>query len=143
MNLGEIRQAIADKLADIADVRPLALLPNTPQWGTQTMIVVQPDDPYVTYTEGAGRVNQNVVMFRLICLPLPGKGAERVQAELDELLSCGSTEPRSIRTVLGADVSAGGTACALSILSASIRTYRIGESDVTGAEVQVKVLARC
>lgn len=143
MNLGEIRQAIADKLSDIADVRPLAVLPNTPQWGTQTMIIVQADDPYVTYTEGSGRVNQNEIMFRLICLPLQSKGAERVQAELDELLSCGTAETRSIRTVLGADVSAGGTACALSILSASIRTYRFGEVEATGAEVSVKVLARC
>ena len=140
MNLGEIRQGIADVLSDLPDVRVEALLPNSPDslLGSNPLIVIQPGEPYVRYSEGSGRVNKNEVMFRVICLPLPGMGAERVQTVLDEFLSCGTSEARSIRSKLGENIS-----CAVSVQEAVIRTYRIGALDVTGAEVQVQVTARC
>ena len=72
-----------------------------------------------------------------------GMGAERVQTVLDGFLSCGTSEARSIRSKLGENISANGTACAVSVQEAVIRTYRIGALDVTGAEVQVQVTARC
>jgi hypothetical protein len=143
VNLAAIRQGIADKLSEIADVRVLAALPDQPQWGVQPMVIVLPDDPYVTYTEGSGRVNQNEVRIRLVVLPMPSAGAVRVQQQIDDLLSCGTTEPRSIRSKLGEDVSAGGTACALSVLSASVRVFPIAGQDVTGAEINLKIMARC
>lgn len=145
MNLGEIRQGIADVLSDLPDVRVEALLPNSPDslLGSNPLIVIQPGEPYVRYSEGSGRVNKNEVMFRIICLPLPGMGAERVQTVLDGFLSCGTSEARSIRSKLGENISANGTACAVSVQEAVIRTYRIGALDVTGAEVQVQVTARC
>jgi len=145
VNLEDIRNGLQATLADLPDVRVEAFLPDNPEslLGANPLIVIQPDEPYVTYTEGSGRVNQNEIRFRLLCLPSPQMGAVRVQKVLDELLSCGTSEARSLRTKLGSDISANGTACAVSVLQASIRRFPIGPLEITGAEVQIMVKARC
>lgn len=143
MNLGNIRRGLVEVLTGIDGITVLPEWPISPPWGSNTVVVVLPDDPYVTYSEGAGRTNKNVVLMRLVCLPLPSKQAVRIQAELDDLLSCGPTEPRSLRTRLGTDLSVDGTACTVSVLSASIKTFQVGEVEAVGAEVSLKILARC
>lgn len=143
MNLADIRAGLAAVIDDrVPGVRVHASWPDSPQWGAPVWVTVLPDEPYVTYSEGAGRPISHEIRFRLVCLPLPALGPVRIQAYLDQLLSSGPQEEQSLRDVLNADLSAGQTACSVSVLSASIRRYQIGDVDATGAEVQVKVTAR-
>lgn len=142
MNIADVRLGIADKLAEIDNVRALTVWPNSPQWGSQTMLVLLPDDPYVQYPEGTGRPSKVDLYLRLVALPLNSMLPERVQAELDELISVGSSELRSVRDKLAEDISAGGAACAVWVTDVSVRSFRVGENDAVGAEFKLHVIAR-
>lgn len=143
MNVLEIRQGIAEKVSEIPNVRALHSWPTSPsQLGTQTLMVLLPDDPYVEFPEGSGRPSKMVVHLRLVALPLPGMGAERVQDELDELISFGSGETRSVLSKLREDISAGGAACAVWPLDVSVRSFPFGEVEAVGAEFRLRVIAR-
>lgn len=143
MNLRDIREGVAEVLSAIPGVRVLSSIPEALAASGVTAIVVAPGDTYVTYAEGSGRVNQNEVRLRLVVVPPQQQGAERIMAEIDDLLSCGAAMHRSIRTTLGKDISAAGTACAVSTLQASIRTITINDISHVVAEVDLKILARC
>lgn len=143
MNLRDIREGVAQVLSGISGVRILSSIPEALAASGVTALVIAPADPYVTYSEGAGRTNQNEIGLRLVVVPPQQQGAERIMAEIDDLLSCGAAMPRSIRTTLGKDISANGTACAVSTLSASVRTITINDVSHVVGEVDIKILARC
>lgn len=143
MNLQEIREGVAQVLSGISGVRVLPSIPEALAASGVTALVVAPGEPYVSYSEGAGRVNMNEVRLRLVVIPPQQQGAERMMGEIDDLLSCGATMPRSIRTKLGSDISANGTACAVSTLEAAVRTITINDVSHVVAEVDIKILARC
>lgn len=143
MNLQEIRQGIGLLLEDIEGCSVYDSIPEALKASGVTALVIAPGDPYVQYTEGAGRINENEVRMRVVVVPPQQSGARNIMDEIDALLSCGTTEPRSIRSTLGASVSANGTACALSILQAQVRTITINDFANVVGEVDLKILARC
>lgn len=142
MNVKDIRQGIAALLAEIPNVRASYTWPVSPQWGTQTWVALLPDEPYARFPEGSGRPSKVDLYLRVVCLPSPGKGAERVQDELDELVSFGTGETKSVLAKLRTDISAGGAACAVWPLDVSIRSYPVGEVEAVGAEFRLHVVAR-
>ncbi len=142
MNVKDIRQGIADLLSEIPNLKVSYTWPPSPQWGTQTWGTLLPDDPYVQFPEGSGRPSKLDLHLRLVCLPMPGMGATRVQDELDELVSFGTGETRSVLAKLRTDISAGGAACAVWPLDVSIRSYPVGEVEAVGAEFRLRIVAR-
>lgn len=144
MDLGEIRQGVGQVIDGVDGLNVYPSIPKALAASGVTAVVVAPGEPYVTYTEGAGRINQNEIRLRLIIVPPQASGAEAVQAELDELLSCGTGQARALRTVLGSDISAGGTACALSVLQASVRPMEVdGKFIGVSGEMDLLIKARC
>ena len=143
MNLREIREGVAGLLDEIEGCNVYASIPEALAASGVTALVVAPGDPYVQYTEGSGRINENEIRMRVVVIPPQQSGARNIMDEIDDLLSCGTSEPRSIRSTLGASVSANGTACALSILQAQVRTITINEFANVVGEVELKIMARC
>lgn len=140
-DLGAIRRGLADTLAAAIDrVQVLSAWPDALALGSSTCLLVLPADPYVVYARGIGFSGRHKVGMRVVILPLQARGPELIQAEIDELLSCGA---RSIREALAADLSAGGTACSVTVSSAGVREYQLGGQSLTGAEVMLDVEARC
>lgn len=143
MNLAEIRRGLADVLDRIDGCRVLASIPEGLAASGVTALVVAPGEPYVTYSDGSGLVNRNDVRMRVVIVPPQQAGAARIMDELDALMSCGTSEPRSIRTLLGEHISANGTACAVSVLSAGVRNLDINDIQCVVGELDLKILARC
>lgn len=140
MNLLEIRHRVGDMLDGISGVRVFRSVPEALNASGVTAVVIAAGEPYVTYSEGAGRTSTHEVRLRLVLIPAQQAGAERVMAELDDLLGCG---PRSIRQAIAADISAGGTVSAISTLSASIRNLTASDLTNVVAELDIRILARC
>jgi hypothetical protein len=143
MDLAAIRQGIADVLDNIPGCRVYATIPEGLAASGTTALVIAPSDPYVTYSEAAGLANRNEVRMRIVVVPAQQAGATRVLDEIDALLSCGTSQPRSVRTLLGDNISAGGTACSVSALTASIRTVDINDVSHVVGEIDLRILARC
>ena len=143
MDLAAIRHGIATVLDQIPGCRVFSSIPEGLAASVTTALVIAPSDPYVLYSEGSGLVNRNEVSMRIVIVPPQQAGAGRVLDEIDALLSCGAEAPRSIRTLLGDHISAGGTACSVSARSASIRTVDINDVSHVVGEVDLKILARC
>lgn len=146
MLLGEIRSGLKAVLDDIDGLRVYESIPKALSASGVTPVVIAPRDPYVRYSEAAGLTSRNEVGVRLIIVPPQASGAEAVQAELDELFSCGTGQPRSLRTLLGTaqGISAGGTACAVHVLQASVRPIEI-DGKIIGVcgEMDLMIEARC
>ena len=143
MNLGAIRRGIANVLDQIDGCRVFAAIPDTLTASGVTALVIAPDDSYVTYSEAAGLVSRNDVRMRVLIIPAQQAGSVRVMDEIDALLSCGTGEPRSIRTLLGDNISADGTACSVSAQTATVRTMSINDITCVVGELSLKILARC
>lgn len=143
MNLQEIREGIGVLLDGIDGCSVYDSIVEGLSASGVTALVVAPGDPYVQYSEAAGLTNKNEVRMRVVVIPPQQSGARNIMNEIDALLSCGTTEPRSIRTTLGASISANGTACALSILTAQVRTVTINDFTNVVGEVDLKIMARC
>lgn len=143
MNLGAIRRGIAEVLDRLDGCRVFASIPDGIAASGVTALVVGPDEPYVAYAEGAGLVNRNEIRMRVVIIPPQQAGPQRILDEIDAFLSCGPDEPRSIRTVIGDNISAGGTACSVSALDGVIRTISINDLDCVVGEVSLRILARC
>lgn len=143
MDLAAIRRGVAEVLDRIDGCRVFATIPDGLAASGVTALVIGPDDSYVTYSEGAGLVNRNEIRMRIIVVPPQQAGPTRILDEIDALLSCGPQQPRSIRTTLGTDISANGTACSVSTLDAAIRTIDINDLTCVVAEVSIRILARC
>jgi hypothetical protein len=143
VNLAAIRRGVATVLSGIDGVRIFDAIPEALAASGVTALVIAPGDTYVTYSEGAGLTNRNEVRLRVIVVPPQQAGAARIMAEIDELLSCGADMPRSIRTTLGGDISADGTACSVSTISADVRTITINEFSNVVGEVDLRIMARC
>lgn len=143
MNVAGIRRGLAAVLDQIPGCRVVDGLPESLPASGQTYLVITPGQPYVTYSEGSGRVNQNEIRMTVVAVPPQQSGASRVLDELDALLSCGTAAPRSIRTLLGDFLSLEGTACSVSTQSASIRQMTINDMTSVVAEVELLIMARC
>lgn len=143
MNLAAIRQGIATVLDRIDGCRVFAAIPDSLAASGVTALVIAPDDSYVTYSEAAGLTNRNDVRMRILIVPAQQAGSARVMDEIDALLSCGPTEPRSIRTLLGDNISADGTACSVSAQTAMVRTMTINDMECVVGEISLRILARC
>lgn len=140
MNLTDIRHRLGDTLDTIAGVRVHRSVPEALAASGVTAVVIAAGEPYVTFAEGAGRTSTHEVRLRLVVIPVQQAGAERVQAELDDLLGCG---PRSIRDTVAADLSLGGTVCSASVTQAAVRTMTANDLSHVVAELDIKILARC
>ena len=144
MKLADVRVGVADVLrANVGQVQVAHQWPDAMAVSSATWLVVLPGDPYVTYSNGSGFAGRNTIRLRVVVLPLQAQGADRVQTELDDLLSCGADAPRSIRSALATDLSLGGTSCSVTVVDAAMRAYPIDGREITGAEVALTVEARC
>lgn len=143
MNLSDIRRGLAAVLDEIPGCRVLDGIPESLPASGRTHLVLSPGSPYVSYSEGSGRVNSNEVRMTVVVIPPQQSGPSRVLEELDALLSCGALAPRSIRTLLGDRLSLEGAACSVSTLSADIRQIAINDMTSVVAEVELLIMARC
>lgn len=144
MDLKAIRVALADTLGELPSVRTFHNIPKPIPVGQFDCIVVQPDSPYVVFSEVAGLVNKQQVNI-LLTVVTQSTDPRTAQDRVDELLSCGADQPRSIRTKLAANLNASGEACQVIVQSASPRQLTIEGRDEPywGADVSVQILARC
>lgn len=142
MDLQAIRAGVAEVLSDIPDVRVVPTIPEALAASGVTTLVVDAGDPYVSYSEGTGRVNKNTVNMRVVVVPPQAEG-RIVFSEIDALLSCGTGQLRSIRNVVGENISAAGTACATSVQAARVRTITINTQVFVVGEVDIEITARC
>jgi hypothetical protein len=144
MDLKGIREALADTLAEIPSVRTFYNIPKPLPVGAYDAIVVQPDSPYVEFSEVAGLVNKNYVNI-LLTVVTQSTDPRTAQDRVDELLSCGADQPRSIRTKLAGNINASGEACQVTVRSATTRQVTIEgvEEPYWGADVSLQILARC
>jgi hypothetical protein len=143
VNLSAIRRGIANVLDQIDGCRVFASIPDSLAASGVTALIVAPDDGYVTYSEAAGLTSRNDVRMRILIIPAQQAGSVRVLDEIDALLSCGPAEPRSIRTLLGDNISADGTACSVSAQTATVRTMSINDMTHVVGELSLRILARC
>lgn len=142
MDLKAIRTALADILNEIPGVRAYDKVPDVATLGQSETIIVQPDSPYVRYQPVNGMTNQNQVGIVLRIIPHQSS-ARSAQDRVDELLSCGSDQPRSIRTKLGSNISAGGTACQVVPDYADEAVETIAGDQFWCMDFHIQVLARC
>lgn len=143
MDLVAIRAGIGLVLAELDDVRVYDSIPEALAASGATALVVAAGEPYVTYSEAAGLVSKNEVRMRVVIVPPQQMGAGRILAEIDALLGCGSEAPRSIRTLLGSNISANGTACAVTAQTANVRTITINDFTNVVGELDLLIKARC
>lgn len=143
MNLADIRRGLAEALSGLSGCRVIDGIPDSLPASSMTHLVLSPGTPYVSYSEGSGRVNHNEIRMTVVVVPAQQAGPSRVLDELDELLSCGATQPRSIRTLLAGRLSLGGTACSVSTQTATIRQITVNELAAVVADVELLITARC
>lgn len=142
MRLAAIRAGLASVLDEVPGVRVFQDVPEAMPASGATAVVIVADSPYVTYAEGAGRVQQNEVRVRLVIVPAGQAGSARVLDEIDDLLSTGTDSPRSLRDLLQAHLSVDGTACSVSMRSASIRQVQVNELSMVVGEADLLIVAR-
>lgn len=142
MDLIAIRQGIADGFNSVPGVRVFDTIPFPLPVGQYDCVVIQPDSPYVEYQEVSGLVNQNWV--NLLCTVVTQSTDPRTaQNRIDELLSCGSDQPRSLRTALAGNMNAGGAACQVIVQRATVHQITVEGQDHWGADISLRIMARC
>ena len=113
---------MANRLALLPGVRAMATMPGQVPAGDTTVIVVSPGVPYITYPEGRGLPGSSKrSIVRLRVLVIPGGSDMRTQQDIiDRHLSIGTGQISSVRTILQADQSLGGTACVINVNTAEV-----------------------
>ena len=143
MDITAIRQGIADTFATVPGVRVFDTIPDGLPVGQFDAIVVQPDPgTYITYSAVNGLTNMNQV-FLLVTIIVQSTDWRTAQNRIDQLLSCGTDQPRSLRTALGGNLSAGGTACQVIPRSAAVTQLDIAGTQHWAADLSIEVQARC
>lgn len=144
MDLTAIRQGIADGLSELPEVRTFDVIPFPLPVGQFDAVVIQYDSPSIEYSEVSGLVNQNWVHL-LVTAVVQSTDHRTAQNRLDQLLSCGADQPRSMRTKLASMTSAGGTACQVIVQTATVRQITIEGNDhpYWAADLSLKIMARC
>lgn len=143
MDLAAIRQGLADALAELPGVSTFDQIPDTLPVGRNDCLVIQPDSgDYVRYSAVNGMTNQNQV-FMVVTIITQSTDWGTAQRRIDELLSCGSDQPRSIRTKLASNISAGGTACQVIPVSAATLKVNIAGQEHWAADFRLEIQARC
>jgi hypothetical protein len=139
-----IRQGLADGFATVPGVRVFDTIPFPLPVGQYDCVVIQPDSPYIEYSEVAGMADKNYV-YMLVTIVTQSTDPRTAQNRLDELLSCGELSPRSLRTALAANGSAGGEACQVIVQTATTRQITVegNEQSNWAADISLKILARC
>lgn len=143
MDLVAIRQGLADDLSSIPGVALFPSIPDGLPVGANDALVIQPDPSvYVEYQPVNGLVNMNKVHM-LVTIIVASTDWPTAQRRIDELLSCGTDQPRSIRTNLASHISAGGAACQVIPQSASVSRIDIAGVQHWAADFQLEIQARC
>ena len=156
MNLGEIRAAIADLLNTIPGVRAYPYRRDNYATATgdgNTAIMVVPGDPYVDYygenatMTGAALGGQSDVRL-MLQVRVPRVSEEAAQIRLDELISTGTGEARSIYDTLRPNDHEPQTLAGL-IEGLGVISARVGIVEDTadglsyvGADIDLQMTAR-
>jgi hypothetical protein len=141
--LAEIRRGVAAVVDTVPGCRTYPTVPEGLAASGVTAVVVAHGEPYVTYTQATRGVStQHEIRLRLVIIPPQASGAERILDEIDALLSCGVDADRSLRNALAADISADGTACAVSTVAARVRTITINDFAYVVGELELNATAR-
>jgi hypothetical protein len=144
MNLTDVRQAIADQLGSIDGVRVYATQPDQLAVPAGGAIVVQPAAAYVDYVQA---MSGGLSELRYTLLVVAARTSERsAQARLDELLSAGLGETRSVYDALKPNddpQTLGGVVQDVGLMTASAPTaLEAGEVTYLAAEIDIRVLVR-
>lgn len=144
MNVAQIRRGIAGVIdGAVSGCRTYDALPEALSASGHTAVVVAAGEPYVEYTQATRGVStRHTVNMRVVIIPPQQSGADRILDEIDALLSCGTDSPRSIRNAIAGDLSAEGTACAVKVLRARIRTITVNDFANVVGEVELEITAR-
>lgn len=145
MNLQEIREALRDTLNAVDGVRGYDYVPGTlvtsSAGATAVVVAAPPDGPYVEYLHasmgGQVRVNFELrVYVQLVDMP-------SAQRRLDELLSAGTGETKSLFDGIRVDASLNGTVMDCTVQEASgHEKVTVGEADYLSAVLSVLVLTQ-
>lgn len=107
MDLRAIREAVAERVAQVPAVRVAAFPPDQVNPGNNALVVVAPGETYVDYHQA---FNKGLAIVNLVLSPyVPMTDPRTAFATLDEILSSGASEPRSlIDTLMDTDRTLGG-----------------------------------
>lgn len=147
VDLKAIRAAVADRVAVVPGVRVLAQVPASMPVGSLDLVIVTPDPTdYVTFEQAAGFTRRCDVRLKLLVV-VPSSRWEEAQDRIDELLSTGTTDDRSVRDAVEGHLRIGppawgGVACDVTVLAARMIEVPVGADTHLGAEFDVQVLAR-
>lgn len=143
MNLTAIRQGLADLCDTVPGVRAYAEFPDTVATSSsgQTAVVVVPGDPYVEdYVEVMSR-GLATARFR-VAIVCQRASIEAAQRRVDELLSSGTAESRSLVDVLLTNTPLDGVWHHVYVESATgVGDRTVGDVDYFGADLNVVVRA--
>lgn len=142
MNLAEIRQAVADSVADVAGVRPYAYVPDFKAAGQADVVVVDADDSgYIDSYQEAFRNGLAMVKLRLTVY-VQASSDRTASIRMDELLSSGTGESRSLIDAVMADVTLGGLSGGVCVDRADAPRFEtVGEARMLVCDVYMRVPA--
>lgn len=107
MNLAAIREAVAQRLADVPGVRPLSHPADSIPTGAGTVVTVEPDSTYVDFQQAFAKGLATVRLTLTIWVQAADLRA--AFGRLDALLSSGPSESQSlIDALMDRDRSLGG-----------------------------------
>lgn len=94
MDLRAIREALAERLAEVASVRAFPFPPDQTPTGSATVVVIAPAEQHVDYQAAFAK---GLAIVRYVISPyIPLVDPKSAFAELDALLSSGTGEARSL-----------------------------------------------
>lgn len=142
VDLRAIRAGIAENCADLPSVRVLPSVPASMPVGSLDLVVVAPDPTdYVTFEQAAALTRRCVLRLKVMVV-VPSSRWEEAQDRIDELLSTGTADGRSVRDAIEGRRNLGGAACDVTVLAARVIEVPVGADSHLGAELDVQVLAR-
>lgn len=141
VDLGAIRAGLVANLANVPRIRAFSEVPANAPTGSYDLVTVEPGSPYIEYEVGAAYTTRCVVNL-VVRVITQTSTWEDAQERVDELLSTGTSDSRSLRDAIEGTVNLGGAACDVTVLQARFVETANGPDSAFGAEMDVRVLAR-
>lgn len=141
MNLADIREGIAARLAEVPGVRSVAHPPDSIPTGAATVVTVEPDSTYVDYAQAFAKGLASVRLTATLWIQAADLRA--AFGRLDALLSSGSGEGQSlVDALMDRDRTFGGVCHDIVVDQASsIRTESLADgARYLCADLSIRVL---
>lgn len=125
MNIGAVRQTVAETLANVSGLRPYAYAPDSIPAGDADVAMVEIDDGGVDYQQAFR--GGTAFLYLSVELSVPMSSERAATERMDGLLSSGSGNSRSVIDVLQANRTLGGLTGGFVVTTAS-KPYVVGDA---------------